>query len=57
MDVDRNIEAIGIERLMFAVDWPFLSNAEGRAFIDSAPIDADAKALIFEGNARRLLCL
>jgi 2,3-dihydroxybenzoate decarboxylase len=51
------IEAIGIERLMFAVDWPFLSNAEGRAFIDSAPIDADAKALIFEGNARRLLRL
>jgi predicted TIM-barrel fold metal-dependent hydrolase len=51
------IEAIGVERLMFAVDWPFLSNAEGRAFIDSAPIDADAKALIFEGNARRLLCL
>jgi predicted TIM-barrel fold metal-dependent hydrolase len=51
------IDAIGIERLMFAVDWPFLSNAEGRAFIDSAPIDVDAKALIFEGNARRLLRL
>ena len=51
------IEAIGIERLMFAVDWPFLSNAEGRAFIDSAPIDTDAKALILEGNARRLLRL
>ena len=33
------------------------SNAERRALIDSAPIDADAKALIFEGNARRLLRL
>jgi predicted TIM-barrel fold metal-dependent hydrolase len=51
------IEAIGIERIMFAVDWPFLSNAEGRRFIDSAPISTDAKVLIFEGNARRLLRL
>jgi predicted TIM-barrel fold metal-dependent hydrolase len=51
------IEAIGIERIMFAVDWPFLSNVEGRRFIDSAPIGEEAKALIFEGNARRLLRL
>ena len=51
------IEAIGIDRLMFAVDWPFHDNADGREFIDSAPISDDAKALIFEGNARRLLRL
>jgi hypothetical protein len=31
------MEAIGIERLMFAVDWPLQSNTEGRDFIDSAP--------------------
>jgi hypothetical protein len=30
-------EAIGIERLMLAVDWPLQSNTEGRDFIDSAP--------------------
>jgi predicted TIM-barrel fold metal-dependent hydrolase len=51
------IEAIGIERLMFAVDWPFRSNADGRDFIDGAPLSDDAKARIFEGNARRLLRL
>ena len=51
------IEAIGIERLMFAVDWPFHSNLDGAAFIETAPIGPDAKAMIFAGNARRLLRL
>jgi 2,3-dihydroxybenzoate decarboxylase len=51
------IEAIGIERLMFAVDWPFHSNLDGAAFIETAPIGADAKAMIFAGNARALLQL
>ena len=51
------IEAIGIERLMFAVDWPFHSNLDGIAFIEKAPIGEDAKAMIFADNARRLLRL
>jgi predicted TIM-barrel fold metal-dependent hydrolase len=51
------IEEIGIERVMFAVDWPFHSNLDGAAFIDTAPISNDAKAMIFAGNARRLLRL
>ena len=51
------IETIGIERLMFAVDWPFHSNLDGTAFIETAPIGADAKAKIFAGNARALLRL
>jgi 2,3-dihydroxybenzoate decarboxylase len=51
------IEAIGIERLMFAVDWPFHANRDGATFIETAPIGADAKAMIFAGNARRLLRL
>jgi 2,3-dihydroxybenzoate decarboxylase len=51
------IEEIGIERLMFAVDWPFHTNQDGCAFIDTAPIGEDAKAMIFGGNARTLLRL
>ncbi|HLH95216.1 MAG TPA: amidohydrolase family protein [Xanthobacteraceae bacterium] len=49
------VEAIGIERLMFAVDWPFHSNLDGVAFIATAPISDEAKAKIFSGNARALL--
>src|SRR3984893_17567100 len=51
------IEEIGIERVMFAVDWPFHSNLDGSAFIETAPIGADAKAMIFGANARALLRL
>ena len=51
------IEEIGVERLMFAVDWPFHTNRDGCAFIETAPIGDDAKAMIFAGNARRLLRL
>lgn len=51
------IEEIGIERLMFAVDWPFHANRDGAAFIETAPISDEAKAKIFGGNARRLLRL
>ena len=49
------IEEIGIERLMFAVDWPFHSNLDGTAFIETAPIGDGAKAMVFGGNARALL--
>jgi predicted TIM-barrel fold metal-dependent hydrolase len=49
------IEEIGIERVMFAVDWPFHSNLDGAAFIDTAPISDNAKAMISGSNARRLL--
>jgi 2,3-dihydroxybenzoate decarboxylase len=49
------IEEIGIDRLMFAVDWPFHTNLDGTAFIATAPISDDAKAKIFGGNARALL--
>ena len=40
---------------MFAVDWPFHTNQDGAAFIATAPIGDDAKAMIFSGNARALL--
>ena len=42
---------------MFAVDWPFHSNLDGAAFIETAPIGANAKAMIFAGNAGALLRL
>ena len=30
------LEVVGIDRLMFSVDYPFSSNANGRSFLDSA---------------------
>ena len=48
---------MGVERLLFSVDWPFASNTEGRAFIDAAPISAQDRTAILGGNAATLLRL
>lgn len=48
------IDQIGINRLIFAIDYPFSSNG-GPSFIDSAPLSEEQKLKIFETNAQRLL--
>lgn len=50
------IEEMGIERIMFAMDYPFSSN-RGPIFIDSAPLSDQAKRMIFETNPQRVLRL
>lgn len=52
-----SIDVLGAARIMFAVDYPFSKNIDGRRFIDAAPIsDADRES-IAHGNADRLLGL
>jgi 2,3-dihydroxybenzoate decarboxylase len=49
------IAEMGVERIMFAVDWPYINNALGTAWLKAAPISDQDRAAIFEGNARKLL--
>jgi predicted TIM-barrel fold metal-dependent hydrolase len=51
------LSTVGAERLMLSVDYPFGSNADGRRFIDSAPLDDATREAIAHGNAERLLDL
>lgn len=53
------LEVIGIDRLLFSVDYPFASNASGRSFLDSVPeiLGPDDMAKLTHGNAERLLKL
>ena len=51
------LEALGPDRIMFAVDHPFGDNEAGRRFLDEAAVDEDVRAKIAHGNAERLLGL
>jgi uncharacterized protein len=51
------LETFGIDRLMFSVDYPYASNADGRAFLDNLPLSPADKEKFAHGNADRLLKL
>lgn len=52
-----SIAEMGVERIMFSVDWPFQRNLAGRQWLDAAPVNDRDRALIFGGNAQKLLKL
>ena len=49
------IMEMGVDRILFAVDWPFVENPPATQWLGAAPICDEDKAKIFSGNARRLL--
>jgi uncharacterized protein len=51
------LETFGIDRLMFSVDYPYASNADGRAFLDNVPLSPGDLAKFAHANADRLLKL
>jgi predicted TIM-barrel fold metal-dependent hydrolase len=53
------LDVVGIDRLMFSVDYPFSPNTRGRALLDLTPqlLSADDLASLSHGNADRLLHL
>ena len=53
------LEVVGIDRLMFSVDYPFAPNASGRAFLDKLPemLSADEMAKLTHRNAEHVLNL
>jgi 2,3-dihydroxybenzoate decarboxylase len=52
-----SIAEMGIEHVLFSVDWPFQRNLAGKQWMDAAPVSAQDRALIFGGNAAKLLKL
>jgi 2,3-dihydroxybenzoate decarboxylase len=51
------IQEIGIDRLLFSVDYPFVDNPPGTQWAARIPLAAEDKEKILNGNARRLLKL
>lgn len=50
-----SIDEMGIDRVLFAVDWPFVANKPGTDWLMAAPISDDDRAKIASGNAEDLL--
>lgn len=48
---------LGIDRVLFAVDYPYSANEEGRRFLDLLPLGAADRAKLTHLNAERLLAL
>jgi 2,3-dihydroxybenzoate decarboxylase len=49
------VTEMGVDRVLFAVDWPYVDNGPGVQWIDGVPLCEDEKAKILSGNAKRLL--
>jgi len=52
-----SIAEMGIEKVIFSVDWPYVSNVKSREFLDAAPLSDEQRRLIASENVRRLLKL
>ncbi len=50
-----SILEIGIDRVLFSVDWPFAQNLLGMKWMETVPLSREDKEKMFNGNARRLL--
>lgn len=51
------IREMGIDRIMFSVDWPFISNKMGIDWLNASVLSAIDKAKVFGGTAKALLKL
>jgi predicted TIM-barrel fold metal-dependent hydrolase len=46
---------MGIDRILFSVDYPFVDNPPGTKWTEALPICAEDKEKLLNGNAKRLL--
>ena len=48
---------MGIDRILYAIDYPFVANAPGIEWIDTIPLSDEDKTKLLSGNSKRLLKL
>lgn len=52
--LDFSIKALGVDNVMWAIDYPYQPSAPAVAFMDSAPLSDADKAKIYHQNAERI---
>lgn len=50
-----SIAEMGVDRIMFSVDWPFISNKMATDWLNASALSAADKAKVFGGTAKALL--
>lgn len=48
---------LGIDHILFSVDWPYVENQPGMDWMQTVPLSAEDREKMFNGNARKLLKL
>jgi 2,3-dihydroxybenzoate decarboxylase len=51
------IAEVGVDHILFSVDWPFISNTMATDWLKNTSLSAADKAKVFGGNASKLLKL
>jgi uncharacterized protein len=51
------LSVLGVDRLIFSVDYPYTDNASARALLDTAPISPNDREKLAHGTVERLLRL
>jgi len=51
------VQEVGVDHILFSVDWPFAPNKPATDWLHRIPFSADDRVKIASGNARRLLKL
>jgi predicted TIM-barrel fold metal-dependent hydrolase len=49
------MQELGIDRIMFSIDWPFVKNTTGTEWLKTVPLCEEDKIKLLNGNAKRLL--
>ena len=49
------VQELGVDRILFSVDYPFEHNAPGSHWLETIPLCDEDKAKIASGNAKRIL--
>ena len=52
-----SVMEMGVERILFSIDYPFVPNGPGPKWMETVPLSAEDKTRILSGNAKRLLKL
>jgi predicted TIM-barrel fold metal-dependent hydrolase len=49
------VQELGVDRILFSVDYPFVDNAPGTEWVHRIPLCAEDKTKIMSGNVKKLL--